>query len=54
MIENLIIMVKMICFSYELSKDSGYKLELEDSVGFSPPEAMKQLFGDPSLPKLVL
>ena len=54
MIENLIIMVKMICFSYELSKESGYKLDLENSVGLTPQEAMKQLFGHTSLPKLVL
>lgn len=46
MFENLIIMVKMICFSYELSKDSGYELSLEGKKkGLSPEEAMEELFG---------
>jgi hypothetical protein len=50
MIENLIIMVRMICFSYELSRESGWAL----NRGMSPAQAMKVLFEDPSLPKLVL
>jgi hypothetical protein len=52
MIENLIIMVRMICFSYELSKESGYTFDLEQSKGISPQEAMAQLFG-PQIGKLV-
>lgn len=44
MIENLITMVKMIAFSFELSRESGYQVGLRVKVGVSPREAMEILF----------
>lgn len=44
MYENMLIMVRMICFSYRYSEESGYKLSLDARVGVSPQDAMRLLF----------
>lgn len=44
MIENLIIMVKMICFSHQYSKESGFP-SLDNDKVVSPQQAMQILFG---------
>jgi hypothetical protein len=45
MYEYLIIMVRMIVFSYEYSKESGYAVDLDERRGISPQDAMLLLFG---------
>lgn len=42
--ENLITMVRMICFSYKYSQESGYSVDLKEKHGVSPEMAMELLF----------
>lgn len=42
--ENMLIMVRMICFAYAYSEESGWELGLDNRTGVSPQDAMRLLF----------